>query len=513
MELKYILYARKSSESKERQVASISDQIAEAEIVSKRDHLNVKKVIKESKSAFKPHNRPAFDEMLSLIQSGDIQAILTWKEDRICRNPEEGGKVLQLLQDGTLKEIRTPTSVYTPESDHLILQIQFGMANQFSRVLSQNVLRGLKYKAARGEYNRPAPIGYLGFGDTRNRKIKPHPTTGTVIQELFKLAATGNYSLSKLQLFLFQSGVTTKAGKKISKSHVERILHSPVYYGYFYYKDILYEGNFIPLISKALYDKALEGLKRRSKPRTHTWTSYQSYNGLISCAKCGCSITTSIKRKHYARTARTVDYVYHHCTGRRKPCPKTTITTAELEAELVRNITKINLDLETMKLALELARAKYEQDIQEYSKIKRSFESKLKGLEDRLRRLVNLRMDGELSKEEFAEQKEILLNEKIHYQQLLKNDAYQHGSHWLELVENFFQRAFESGDTILYGEPEEKRNLIIDVGQNLFLNEGKIDIQYKKPYDVLASGKHRTNVQGWRDSNPHERFWRPPCYH
>lgn len=85
-------------------------------------------------------------------------------------------------------------------------------------------------------------------------------------------------------------------------------------------------------------------------------------------------------------------------------------------------------------------------------------------------------------------------------------------SHWLELVEDFFQKAFESGDTILYGEPEEKRNLIIDVGQNLFLNEGKIDIQYKKPYDVLASGKHRTNVQGRKESNLRQRFWRPLFY-
>jgi DNA invertase Pin-like site-specific DNA recombinase len=158
--LTYIRYSRKSSEKKERQALSIHDQNKECDDLSFREGLKVKYRLEEAKTAFKPNKREQFSLMVELVKSGKANAILTWKPDRICRNPLEGGIVLQLLQDGILKEIRTPLGdIYTPDSDHLILQIHFGMANQYSRNLSQNVRRGLTRKVQdRKEYPRRAPL-------------------------------------------------------------------------------------------------------------------------------------------------------------------------------------------------------------------------------------------------------------------------------------------------------------------------------------------------------------------
>src|SRR3990170_2803546 len=184
----YIRYSRKSSEAKERQALSINDQNLECDQVEVREALNVSYKLDESHSAFKPNNRPEFDKMIALIESHQADAILTWKPDRLCRNPKEGGHLLQLLQDNILKEIRCATGeVYTPESDHLILQIHFGMANQYSRNLSQNVKRGLNHKCERGEYPRPAPIGYEGFGEIGQRKMRPHPFEFSLIVKCFEL--------------------------------------------------------------------------------------------------------------------------------------------------------------------------------------------------------------------------------------------------------------------------------------------------------------------------------------
>ena len=195
--LKYIRYSRKSSESKEKQVVSIADQNSECDKLRMRDSLQVLFKLEESHSAFKPGNRPEFDRMVALIESGQAQAILTWKPDRLCRNPKEGGHLLQLLQDGVLKEIRCATGeIYTQESDHLILQIHFGMANQYSRNLSQNVRRGLNHKCERGEYPRPAPVGYEGHGERGQRNIKLHPTEAPILKEIFEMAATASFSVA-----------------------------------------------------------------------------------------------------------------------------------------------------------------------------------------------------------------------------------------------------------------------------------------------------------------------------
>src|SRR3990167_3357162 len=208
--LRYIRYSRKSSEAKERQALSINDQNLECDKVEVRESLKVTHKLDESHSAFKPNNRPEFDKMISLIESNQVDAILTWKPDRLCRNPKEGGQLLQLLQDGKLKEIRCATGeIYTPESDHLVLQIHFGMANQYSRNLSQNVKRGLNHKCERGEYPRPAPIGFEGFGDRGNRNIKPHPFEAPIILEACQLASDGQHSLGHLEEYIYSKGLRT----------------------------------------------------------------------------------------------------------------------------------------------------------------------------------------------------------------------------------------------------------------------------------------------------------------
>src|SRR3989344_9513840 len=212
--LRFIRYSRKSSEAKERQVASIDDQNAECEEYAIKNGLNVVYKLHESKSSYKPHKRPIFDEMISLIELGRADAILTWKPDRLSRNPEEGGKLLQMLQDGNLKEIRTPAGeVYTQNSDHLILQIHFGMANQYSRLLSQNVKRGMKHKLERGEYPKEAPVGYQNNGNKGQRNIEPHPFEAALIKKAYQLSAEGTYSLTRLSRYLFKQNLKSKSGK------------------------------------------------------------------------------------------------------------------------------------------------------------------------------------------------------------------------------------------------------------------------------------------------------------
>jgi len=101
--LRYIRYSRKSSEAKDRQAASISDQNTECEEYAIKEKLNIIYRLQESKSAYKPRKREVFDEMFQLIKNGKADAIITWKPDRLSRNPEEGGMILQHLQDGALK--------------------------------------------------------------------------------------------------------------------------------------------------------------------------------------------------------------------------------------------------------------------------------------------------------------------------------------------------------------------------------------------------------------------------
>ena len=78
LQIKYCLYARKSSEQDERQAMSIDSQLKEMMTMAERDGLNVVETKQESYSAKQSGNRPVFNELLEDLRSGKYNGILTW---------------------------------------------------------------------------------------------------------------------------------------------------------------------------------------------------------------------------------------------------------------------------------------------------------------------------------------------------------------------------------------------------------------------------------------------------
>ena len=136
------IYARKSSESEDRQVQSLEDQVQALQVVAKNHGLVVSEVIQEARSAKAPNARPEFERLIRMVNEGEIEGILTWSINRLGRNLVDGGMVAHLLQTGRLKFIRTPERVYLPEDNVLIMSIENGMATSFVQDLSRNVKRG-----------------------------------------------------------------------------------------------------------------------------------------------------------------------------------------------------------------------------------------------------------------------------------------------------------------------------------------------------------------------------------
>ena len=91
--VRYCLYARKSSESEERQVLSIDSQIKEMLELAEKEGLEIVIMKRESHSAKETGQRPIFNEIIEEINQGKFNAILTWAPDRISRNAGDLGKV------------------------------------------------------------------------------------------------------------------------------------------------------------------------------------------------------------------------------------------------------------------------------------------------------------------------------------------------------------------------------------------------------------------------------------
>lgn len=117
--VEYCLYARKSSEDDERQALSIDSQIKEMAIQAEAQGLRVNEIRRESYSAKQSGHRPVFEQTIEDIRKGLFTGILSWAPDRLSRNAGNLGSLVDLMDQGKLREIRIHGQVFTNSTNDL----------------------------------------------------------------------------------------------------------------------------------------------------------------------------------------------------------------------------------------------------------------------------------------------------------------------------------------------------------------------------------------------------------
>ena len=204
--------------------------------------------------------------MLSRIEQGEANAILTWKLDRLARNFDDGGKIIGLLQRGVIQEIRTFEKSYLPTDNVLMIAVELGMANQYVRDLSVNIQRGIREKVRRGIYSGKAPLGY--YNEPKLRTIEPHPQFFKTMKGALEHFATGEVSLTSLQKEMGAAGIIGNLSKKpLPLSSIGNLLRNPFYYGVFSHKGEIHQGVHVPMITKTTFDDIQKALVKVGKTR------------------------------------------------------------------------------------------------------------------------------------------------------------------------------------------------------------------------------------------------------
>ena len=266
--MRYILYARKSSESEDRQIQSIEDQVRILRDMAASRGLTIVEEVAESHSAKDPGARTGFENMLKRIERGDADAILCWAINRLTRNPVDSGKLSWMLQNGTLRSIHTPDRQFLPSDNVLLFAVETGTANQFILDLKKSVLRGMQSKVDKGWAPFCAPEGYVN--ELYERTIEPDPERFETLQRAWRLLLAGTHTVAQVHQILNEEwGFTTRrrrrcGGGKLSHSSVYRLFTNPFYAGYFLYRGELHKGNHRPMITYAEFDRSRDTFGVRS---------------------------------------------------------------------------------------------------------------------------------------------------------------------------------------------------------------------------------------------------------
>ncbi|MDD5146059.1 MAG: recombinase family protein [Candidatus Pacebacteria bacterium] len=483
--IKYILYARKSSESEDRQVASIQSQIDVLKDIAKQEGLEIIDILSESKSAKAPE-RQVFNQMLQKINNNEAQGIICWKLDRLARNPVDGGNISWMLQRGILKHIKTFERSYYPTDNVLMMSVEFGMANQYILDLSLNTKRGLKAKAEKGIFPAPAPLGYINIHNRGNKTIVPDPERFNLMRKMFDLMLTGSYAPPQIAKTANEEwGFKMPNGKEMSRSTAYNIFTKPFYYGDFEYpkgSNVWYKGIHKKLITAEEYDKIqiILGRKGKPRPRTHIF----AFTGLIRCGECGALITAEEKTK-IQKNGNIHEYTYYHCTKKPNPnCSQKCIRKEDLEKQVLAVLDKIEIPQSFHQWALDELKKDSAKDS---DNIKKITENKQKEYNDCLKKfdaIIEMRADGELTQDEFMAKKESLAKEKAKLYEIL-TDTDKRADEWIGKAEKVFSFARDAKTNFENGTLQQKREILSALGSNLLLKDKILTISIQKPFVLI----------------------------
>ncbi len=345
---KYVLYARKSTESEERQILSIDSQVKEMLAIAEREQLEIVDIRRESHSAKDSGQRPVYKEILEDIRRQRFNGILTWAPDRLSRNAGDLGSIVDLMDQGLLNEIRTYGQQFrNSPNEKFLLLILCSQAKLENDNKSINVKRGMKTRCEMGLWPGRAPTGYLSEKRIDKKcEVYIDPERGPVIRKMFEKVAYEKWTGRKLLHWLrFELNLRTECGKKhLTLGNIYTILENHFYYGRFEYpkkSGNWYTGRHEPLIDKELFDLAQSQIKsqilRTGEPKEFAFTK------LMVCGLCGSGISAEEKFKKL-KDGSVNRHVYYGCNrSRNATCEREYINEPELIQQFIRLMDTISL--------------------------------------------------------------------------------------------------------------------------------------------------------------------------
>ena len=499
--MRYIIYARKSTEDENHQVLSVESQLGELREFAAKEKLEIVASLCEAKTAKEP-GRTKFAEMLKQIEQGKAEGILSWHPDRLARNAVDGGKIIHLIDKGIIKSLKFPTFWFEPTPQGLfMLQIAFGQSKYYVDNLRENVTRGMKQKIRNGVWPLWAPLGYLNNPTTRG--IDVNTKKAILVKRMFKVYSSGNYTLKEISEWCRKAGLKSNLDNDISPGQVQSTLQNIFYIGLMKYKGEVFEGKHIRLISKKLFDKVQEVLKQRGKPQKikHNF----AFLGLMKCP-CSAAITAEKKIKPSGR-----EYVYYRCTKKKGPCPeKHFLREEDLIEQIKTYLQKVSLsNQDTEKVLTELEKEKAR--VKEQTKIVvQNLKKEFAEIETKLEKLLDAYLNEVISTEEYTNKKQKILTRKLELQEKIR-DFEQKGLSWLEPAREFVLKLNYAEKLRNSDNFPEMRTFLKNIGSNHILRNQKLIFSFKFPFNLAAEPQ-----SGEAETLTYPKVWPQPdlnwCY-
>ena len=499
--MKYAVYARKSSETEDRQMLSIPAQWAEMnKLATRTPGLSNEKIeLSESKSAKVANKREQFNQLIEYIENKEVDTILVWHADRLSRNPIDSAKIVDLMDRKLLIRIITPTQTYQNNpNDKMWLAFNMIQAKYENDKKGVDVVRGMKQKADMGWYPTVAPLGYVNTPELAKgyKTIKNDSLKYALVKRCLHEILSGSQACDVWLRARNDWKLTGQQGGKLSGSTFYNMLNNPFYYGEYEWpakSGHWIKGKHEPMITKAEFDIIQRMLGKHGEPikRSHLF----NLTGLMRCDECGCSITASRKFKHYKKTDRTAEYNYYHCSKKHRfpRCKQKPITETELNDQIKEILLSIRPPQEFVAWAKKWLRYVHQDESLFQENVLASRQSALQKVENKLNTLLDMRLEKSIDDAKYSEKKHKLETEKHDLEQQLANSSQDLDENRRK-IENSLDLAYAAEHKFKTGTREDKHKLLLDLSSNLTYFNKNIRIH------LLNHFKAMQNPEKWEEN-------------
>ena len=370
--MRVTFYARVSSDTDE-QLNSLDNQVSYYEnfIKKNRAWTFVPGYVDEGLSGISTKKRRRFNEMIADAKDGVFDLIITKEISRFARNTLDSLQFTrQLLIYGVGVFFQNDNINTLDEDAELRLTIMSSIAQDELRKLSSRVKFG----------HQQAIKSSVVLGNSRifgykkeDKRLVIDESQAPMVRDLFRLYATGEYSMKQLEVLFYEQGYRNYNGNRIAHNTMSGIISNPKYKGYYVgnkvrivdmftkkqkflppedwvmFKDET--GEIVPaIVSEEVWDKANEVLLRRSedvKSRQGICNHANLLTGKLYCTHCGAP--------YYRRESKSKDGVVNSkwvCSGKinngADSCPSFPIYEDEIKPILFEVFSETRVDVEAL---------------------------------------------------------------------------------------------------------------------------------------------------------------------
>lgn len=421
-------YGRVSSD-KEDQVNSLESQrrYFKDYINAHEDWILVDIYYDEGISGTQTKNRDGFNAMIKDALRGEIDLILTKEVSRFARNTVDTLSYTRKLKDAGVGVIFTIDNIDTRSSDgELRLTIMASIAQEESRKTSERVKWGQKRRMEQGVVFGRDLLGYY----VKDGKLFVNEEEAAIVRAIFYKYTNEGKGTHVIARELEEEGLKPMRVKLWSNTVILRVLRNEKYVGDLCQKKT-YTPDYLthakkynrgeedkvylydhhePIISRDLWNRTQAELQKKSPTSEQLMKHSNRYwcSGKLFCGLCGFHYVSRTKRLKNGmqykawRCYAAVTYGQpKERMGEIVGCSNSSINEKALRACMRYLITHIKVNYETLRSEIiHDIKALQSSSIQETGRISGQIES----LKEKKKKLIDLMLDGTLSKEDLKEQ-------------------------------------------------------------------------------------------------------------